>query len=112
MELKQLYMKDDALISRKEYIFQVEFDKATPSRFEIRDRISKAVSAEPDMLVVRRIDVNFGERKALVLAYVYSDKKIMKQLERQSMLEKNGLAEKPAEKPETKEPEAPKKAEA
>ncbi len=81
MKLELINQKEDKLLSRKEILFKLDFDKSTPNKEEIKKQICENLKCDPDILVLEKVDQRFGERIADVSAYLYKNKEILKKIE-------------------------------
>ena len=107
MELKIMEQKNSAL-SRKDITAEVTFENTTPSRQQLKQSIATKAKAKPELLIVKNVYNDYGQRKAIVHAHLYEDEESMKAIEYPKMLEKNAVKEEPKkeEAPEKKQ-EAP-----
>lgn len=111
MELKIINKKEDPLLSRTKVEIEITFDKATPSKAEIKSKLSKDLGKEEKLIVVKGIYMEYGLKKAKNLSYVYESEEALKRIEVGKREEsKTEAQEKPA-KEETKKKEEPKKEE-
>ncbi len=101
MRIEQISKFSNNLMDRTEYIFEVFYDKATPTRNEIRQLIVEKTGVSPDLLVVQKISQHTGKKSAKVRAHVYSTKTQMEKIEPRYILKRNGLI-KEEEKSENK----------
>lgn len=94
------------LLRRERITGYVHFEEVTPSRLNIKKALAAKIKAPEEHVVVRHIYQKYGARKAKVIAHVYADEVVMKELEPQKLLEKNGLvapAQPAAEVPKIRE---------
>ena len=111
MELKIINKKEDPLLSRTKVEIEITFDKATPSKAEIKSRLGKDLGKEEKLIVVKGIYMEYGLKKAKNLSYVYESEEALKRIEVGKKEEsKTEAQEKPA-KEEAKKKEEPKKEE-
>ena len=104
MELSITNKKENKALGRTEITAAISFDKAMPSRKEIREALCAATGAPAEQLVIISANGSFGTQKGTVLAHSYSSKDGMK-LEKKYLLIRDGLAQKDAKKaPEKKAP--------
>jgi len=75
MKIKIVENKEKPFLYRKEMKLEVEFDKEVPSRGFLREHVAKAAKSEKEMVIIDKIDPNYGIRVANVVAHVYNDKK-------------------------------------
>lgn len=93
MELAVKDKSENKAIGRTEFVCELSFDKATPSRKQIREAVCAAVGCSPELLVIVSANGNFGSQKATVSAHVYKDKQSIS-LAGHHLLIRDGLAEK------------------
>lgn len=135
MEVKIETTTENKLLDRKEIDATVHFSGPTPPRKEIKDAICGKIGANPDLVVLRSVQNEFGVKRVKVSAHVYENAEKMKSTEPEYIVKREGMGEeakpetgkqaeekkeeKPAEKKEekpkeetAKETETPKKEEA
>jgi ribosomal protein S24E len=100
MELAVKDKKENKALQRDELTCEVGFEKAMPSRKQLREAICAATGVPAELLVIVSAKGAFGNTKAVVLAHAYKDKKAMG-IERRHLLVRDGLMEK-AKKAEKK----------
>ena len=93
MDLKITDKKENASLNRTELACEVSFDKAMPSRKQLREAICAATGVAPELLVIVSAKGRFGASSALVLARAYKSKEALS-VERKYLLVRDGLAEK------------------
>lgn len=81
MELKVVEKKDNALLSRTEFVLEGFQEGPTPSYDKLRKKIAEQFKADENLIAIRHIYPQFGTVKFKVIAYVYSDKKAMEKIE-------------------------------
>jgi len=83
--------KDNPLLKRKEIYFRVRYEdtKVTPSRKDVREKLSGLLNAELERLVVRWIKPEFGRMEAEGYALVYDTEEDMRAVEEDYVLERN-----------------------
>lgn len=73
MDTKILEDKKQPLFSRRAISAEIDFGEGkTPSRVDVRNEIARAAKTEGKLVSVRKIQTEYGFRKAKVEAYVYS----------------------------------------
>jgi ribosomal protein S24E len=102
MEVDTLKQKKYPLLGRERVTGFIHFTSETPSRLAVRKAIAQKTKNKEEKIVVRHIYQRFGENKAKVIAHVYDDEKMMKQLEPEVLLKKHRAKEK-NEEPEAEE---------
>ncbi len=101
MELTVKNKKENKALARDELACELSFEKAMPSRKQIREAICAATGAIPELLVVVSAKGAYGTNKAEVIAHAYKDKAKMS-AERHYLLVRDGLAEKKKKAPKKK----------
>ncbi len=91
--------KDNPLLKRKEVYFRVKYEdtKITPSRKDVREKISGLLNAELNRLVVRWMKPEFGKMEAEGYALIYDSEEDMKAVEEDYVLRRNFGEEKEEE---------------
>ena len=108
MDLNITKQEKQALLARTEITAEINFEGATPSRYEIVKAVTKKLKLKPELTVIKHIYTDFGSNHAKIEAYSYDNSEIMKVLEKKVREIKTPKEEpKPAEKPAIKE-ESPK----
>jgi ribosomal protein S24E len=105
MELKIVNKKEEPLLSRTRVEAEMTFEKATPSREEIKSRLVKELGKDEKLIVVKGIHTYLGSKKAKNLSYVYENEESLKSIEPR-VKKKTGKKKeesKPEAKPEQKE---------
>lgn len=65
--------KENFLLKRKEIIGNLEAAK-TPSFEEAKEEVSKATKADKELIVIKKVDGDYGSKTFSVKAFVYSSK--------------------------------------
>jgi ribosomal protein S24E len=106
MDLSIKGKKDNPSLGRTELSCELSFDKAMPSRKQIREAVCAAAGVAPELLVIVSAEGGYGTNRASVLAHAYKSKEALA-VERRHLLVRDGLAEK--EKKAAKAASPPKK---
>lgn len=93
MDIKIINDKNNALLNRRELNLSVTFDGATPSRDAMRDKIAAMLTVPLELVIVQKIENEFGKQKLKAYIKVYEDEARMKQVEGAYVLERNKLPE-------------------
>ena len=96
MNIEITINNDRPVLSRKEIEAKLSFEGTTPSRNEVVKEVAKKTGAKEELVVVREIKTSFGETTAKVTAFVYTDAKVMKDVEGKHMAKRHEVPEKPA----------------
>ncbi len=105
MDFKILSKKEEPLLSRTVVEAEVSFDKATPSKPEIKNALAKSLGKDEKLIVIKGLYTGYGIRKARNVSYVYENEEAMKSIEPRP---KEKGAEKKAEQPKEAAKEAKK----
>ena len=97
MELSITNKKENKALGRTEITAAISFDKAMPSRHEVRDALCAAAGVQPDQLVIISVKGSFGTRAATVIAHTYPGKEGVR-MEHKYLLIRDGLAQKEEKK--------------
>ena len=82
MELKILTQIERPYLGRKELVLKGSAD-TTPSKAQLKEETSKIASAPVEMVVVKKVNQQFGKKDFEVEVYIYSDEKSMKEFEKE-----------------------------
>lgn len=93
MELTIKSKVENKALQREELACEARFDKAMPSRKQLREAIATATGVGPELLVIVSANGAYGTNKALITAHQYKTKEAMA-AERSYLLVRDGLAEK------------------
>lgn len=108
MQLTITETTEKPILSRTEYLANLEYDKETPSGEQVKDALlAKAKLKDKKLIIIKKIDNIYGEHKAKVCAYAYSDKDSMMKIEglKEKVAPKKEAEAKPAEETKAKEPD-------
>ncbi len=108
METEVLSRRENPLLDRVEIEFRTRHSsEPTPTRDALREEIAKIAKAKKDLVIIDRMDSDFGRPETTGYAKIYKNKDRILSVERKHILIRNGLL-KPEKKPAKKKPE-PKK---
>lgn len=97
MELSIKNKEENKLLSMQTLTCEVSFDKAVPSRKQIREAVCAASGVDPSLLVIDTITGQFGTQKAIVKAHAYASKEALA-VEKKHLLVRDGLVQKEEKK--------------
>lgn len=89
MEIEITEEKKNPLLRRKEVTFKLHHDGASPSREEARNALIKALKCSSNLLVIDKMDTEFGKRETIGYAKVYENEERLKEIEREHILKRN-----------------------
>ncbi|KKH50890.1 30S ribosomal protein S24 [Methanosarcina sp. 1.H.T.1A.1] len=101
MDIKILKDKNNALLNRRELDFIVKYEGSTPSRSDVRNKLAAMLNAPLELLIIQRINTEYGMQESKGYAKLYEDASRMKAVELEYVLKRN-----PAPGAETEEEEA------
>ncbi len=73
LQITSVDRKEDPLLSRTMLKANLEFDKSTPSYKEVTSALATHLKADEKLIAIRHIYNSFGDKKASVIAYLYTD---------------------------------------
>jgi ribosomal protein S24E len=81
-------------LHRQEITCEISFEKAMPSRKDLREAICTATGITPALLVIVSSKGGFGTKSGTVLAHAYDSKESLA-VESKHLLVRDGMMEKP-----------------
>lgn len=99
----------NALMGRTDVAFSLTFDNAIPSRKEVREGLSMALSTPAERIVVVRMNNSFGTHRVAGIAHIYPTPDAALKIEKNHLLVRDGLKAKEAKKAKEKKAPAKKK---
>lgn len=81
MSSKILDEKSSVLLHRKEVKAEVEYDAAVTSIDAAKKAIASAKKVDESLVVIKRIVPKYGQKKAVVEAYIYDSAEVMAKIE-------------------------------
>jgi small subunit ribosomal protein S24e len=107
LDLKIVEERKNPLLKRTEYRFEMSHPTAsTPKRDEVRQELSKLLKVPKERVIVERMHAKFGTPMSVGEAATYTTKEAALATEREHILIRNGLKEKPKPATPGGEPEA------
>ena len=92
----QVTVKDkleNKALGRQEITCAISFEKAKPSRKDLREAICTATGISPELMVIVSSKGGFGERSGIVLVHAYANKEALS-VEKRHLLVRDGMMEK------------------
>lgn len=89
MELNILKEKEMRLVSRKRITLEIDNKGSTPSRQEILEEIGKKFNIPKDLIIIKHIYPQFGNRKTKVIVHIYQNKEKMNMFELKQLINKH-----------------------
>ncbi|MCD6095318.1 MAG: 30S ribosomal protein S24e [Thermoprotei archaeon] len=74
--LEIMQEKENRLIGRRELVVNIKhIGLGTPSRYEIRERLSKMLSVPLELIYVRSLRTEYGKGESFAEVHIYKDQK-------------------------------------
>ena len=89
LDIKIIEEKNNPLLNRREVVFKVDHESATPSRKSIVDRIAATMNSKEGLVIVDNLKTEFGKRETIGYAKIYETEERAKQVERPHIIERN-----------------------
>ncbi|GBF36227.1 MAG TPA: 30S ribosomal protein S24e [Methanothermococcus okinawensis] len=93
MEIEILSERENPLLNRKEIKFLIRYEGPTPTIKDIKLKIAAMYNVDKNLVIVDKIDQEFGIMESKCYVKIYSDENTMKIVEKKSTLEKNKIEE-------------------
>ena len=71
MDIKIIEEKNNPMLNRREVVFKVTHESATPSRKSIVDRIAATMNSKEGLVIVDNLRTEFGKRETIGYAKIY-----------------------------------------
>ena len=105
MDIQVIEEKSNPMLNRREVVFKVIHDEATPSRKSVAERLAATMNSKPGLVFVDSLRTEFGKRETVGYAKIYETAERARQVERPHIVERNTFA-KAEEKAKEAKPEA------
>jgi small subunit ribosomal protein S24e len=104
MEIEITKEADNQLLMRKEIFFRLKHDGASPGRAEARNALIKELRSSQNLLVIDRMNTEFGKKETVGYAKVYESEDRLRAIEQEHILKRNfgSLSEGELEKEDAK----------
>ena len=90
MEININKKAENPLLDRTEIYFDCLYQgEATPKVLDVKNKLVATLDVDKNLLVVNKLNPNFGEGKAKGYAKLYNSDKSLAEIERKHILEKN-----------------------
>lgn len=104
MEIKIIEQKENPLLNRTRIKFEIHQDgEPVPSRLKVVGELSSKLKKDKELIIIRRLNADFGSSKVNGEAVIYSSKKVLERIESKYSLKrlesKTKSEEKPKEEP-------------
>ena len=89
MNIEVIEKKVNPLLKRREIMFKVDHEGATPSREEVRKNLAAMLNAKKELVIVERMRSEYGKRETHGYAKIYKSEKGLKDIERAHIIQRN-----------------------
>lgn len=89
MDIQVIIEKSNPLLNRREVVFKVLHDEATPSRKSVVDRLAATMNSKEGLVIVDSLKTDFGKRETIGYAKIYETAERAKEVERNHIIERN-----------------------
>lgn len=103
MDIQIIEEKNNPLLNRRDVVFRVVHDAATPSRKSIVDRLAATMNSREGQVIVDSLKTEFGKREIVGYAKIYETAERAKEIERTHITERNTFIKPSENRPEAKE---------
>jgi small subunit ribosomal protein S24e len=110
LDIQIIEEKNNPLLNRREVVFRVNHESATPSRKSIVDRIAATMNSKEGLVIVDNLKTEFGKRETIGYAKIYETVERVNQVERPHIVERNTFVKPEEAKAEAAAPDAKKEA--
>jgi len=82
--------KENKVIQRREAVLRIEHrGRGTPSRREVIEAVSKLLGVDRGLIVVRRIETEYGRDASKAWIHIYSDRSALEKFEPKHLLQRS-----------------------
>jgi small subunit ribosomal protein S24e len=89
LDIQVIKEKSNPLLNRREVVFKVLHDEATPSRKSVVDRLAATMNSKEGLVIVDSLKTDFGKRETIGYAKIYETAERAKEVERTHIIERN-----------------------
>ena len=89
MEIEITKENENQLLGRKEVLFTLKHEGASPGREEARNALTKALQCGQNLLVIDKMNTKFGKKETVGYAKVYQNDERLKDVERAHIIRRN-----------------------
>jgi small subunit ribosomal protein S24e len=89
LDIQVIKEKSNPLLNRREVVFKVLHDEATPSRKSVVDRLAATMNSKEGLVIVDSLKTDFGKRETIGYAKIYETAERAKEVERNHIIERN-----------------------
>jgi small subunit ribosomal protein S24e len=92
LDIQVVEERNNPLLKRREVVFKVIHEDATPSRKSIVERLAATMNSKVGLVIVDEIKTAFGKRESLGYAKIYETTERVMQVERPHIIARNTFA--------------------
>ena len=89
MDIQVLNEKNNPVLNRREIVFKVIHDEATPSRKVVVERLAATQNSKVGLVYVDSLKTEFGKRETIGYAKIYETAERANEIERPHIIERN-----------------------
>ena len=89
MDIQVIEAKNNAILNRRELVFKVIHDEATPTRKSVVERLAATQNTKIGLVYVDSLKTEFGKRETIGYAKIYETAERAKEIERAHIIERN-----------------------
>ena len=89
MDIQVIEAKNNAILNRRELVFKVIYDEATPTRKSVVERLAATQNTKIGLVYVDSLKTEFGKRETIGYAKIYETAERAKEIERAHIIERN-----------------------
>ena len=89
MDIQVIEAKNNTILNRRELVFKVIHDEATPTRKSVVERLAATQNSKVGLVYVDSLKTEFGKRVTIGYAKIYETAERAKEIERAHIVERN-----------------------
>jgi len=89
LDIQVIEAKNNAILNRRELVFKVIYDEATPTRKSVVERLAATQNSKIGLVYVDSLKTEFGKRETIGYAKIYETAERAKEIERAHIIERN-----------------------
>jgi ribosomal protein S24E len=89
MKINVVTKKENKLLDRLEVDFEIEQEKATPQRLEVRSKLAAMINHDENLVIIKAIHQETGMRLSKGVAHAYKDLETLHKIEPKHLIERN-----------------------
>lgn len=89
MDIQVIEEKNNTILNRRELVFKVIHEEATPSRKNVVERLAATQNSKVGLVYVDSLKTEFGKRETIGYAKIYETAERAKEIERAHIITRN-----------------------